>query len=220
MIIKNNKKWLFHNYLTTGSFIFFIIFETIGTYLYTGIPSDKPMIILQWLRDIFLAIGLASLVIFGIRDLRIYDKTLKRFISPLIGIVTMILLFYFIYMLENKIRSFNNLQIDTKKHLEHIKQEMEKENISLSEKEEWHKTYAEMYYMVFGKSIKYLKEGKYILYEPSRIQLKANQNKIENEKSLQYLSNAKYLWLMLLVFSLLVGLLTPINKQIYKVETL
>ena len=214
MIIKKNTKWLFHNYLITGSFILFIIFETTGTYLYTDVESDKTMIILQWLRDIFLAIGLASLIIFGIRDLRIYGKTLKRFINPFISIITMILLFYFIYMLETHIRSFDNLEINTKKHLEHIKQTMEKENISLSEKEEWSNTYAGMYYMVFGKSIRYLKEGKYVLYQPSEIQLKAKKNKIKNKKSLLYLSRAKYLWLILLVFSLLVGLLTPIKKQL------
>jgi len=83
--------------------LFFILFVFVDI-----IRLSEVMTIYGWLlallRDMFLALGLISLIVFGIRKIRQRGLTFKRILVPLVGILGMLLLFFLLFFAETKIK--------------------------------------------------------------------------------------------------------------------
>ena len=113
-------------------FILFIFFEIIR--LNEIMPSTEWT--LRLFRDIFLALGLASLVVFGIRKIRQTGLTLKKILVPLFGVIGMLLLSFAIYKVETMIKDMTH-DLSYTSHVIEVKQdkvispEMKEINIQL-----------------------------------------------------------------------------------------
>jgi len=166
---------------------------------------DKYFMLVKTLETFFLSLSLVLLVVFGIAKL-MKNSRVKNIWMPLIGILGMFILFFLNFSIDKKVNIYNQKNI----YLEEIKKKANDINISVEEKLKWNKMYAKFYYRQYGKKIKYLINGQYILYSPidEDVAFYIKKEKLKNNNTF------KYYWLIIFIFSIILGIILGIKYRI------
>jgi len=166
---------------------------------------DKYFMLVKTLETFFLSLSLVLLVVFGIAKL-MKNSRVKNIWMPLIGILGMFILFFLNFSIDKKVNIYNQKNI----YLEEIKKKANDINISVEEKLKWNKMYAKFYYRQYGKKIKYLINGQYILYSPidEDVAFYIKKEKLKNNNTF------KYYWLIIFIFSIILGITLGIKYRI------
>ncbi len=210
------KKPCIKDYFIGISFILFFLFEITRVYFYSDGNLSENMIFQEWilrlLRDISLAVFISSVIAFGVRD--IYRKGLspKRMITPFLGTLFALLIFFGNWMIESKLSDLGK-GINYTKYLEKNKIALENPKLSLEEKERLSKMYASSYYRMYGRQIEYIKENHQTLYKPLKDEVEYVRQKAEQERFIHRLGKTKFLWLILIPFSFLLGLFLSKRRE-------
>jgi len=172
--------------------------------------------------DITLSWAILLMIIGGIRNIRTHGYLLKRIVMPLTGCLLCLLFGYF--------SAWGHWQMSSTLETEQRFAKMEKQNIIVLEK-----SYSEliqspklnlksinlivhMRYDIDGKKLKYVNEsGQLVPYEPSPQVIESKRNAAHYKKlgknSIESLKNAAYVWLVLMLSGLVLGIFTPVKKQ-------
>jgi len=151
-----------------------------------------------------LSLVLIVLVVFGITKL-MQNSKIKNIWMPLIGILGMSILFFLNFSTDKRINTYNEKNI----YLEEIKKKGNDITISVEEKLKWNRMYAKFYYRAYGKKIKYLTNSKYTLYSPTNKDVAFYMKKEKLKKD----NNFKYYWLIVLIFSITLGIILGIKRK-------
>jgi len=209
------------DYFIIISLFLLFFFEIIRIYFYSNGNLSTNMIYQEWLlrvfRDISLAVVLFSLMFFGVQEIRSKEFGLKQIVNPLLGIFLSISIFFLNWTIENKLNSLGKMVNDTT-YLKRAEVALKNKQLPLVEHEKLSQVYAGSYYRMYGKSIEYVKGGQHFLYKPSQKDITLFQTKVEQEKLVKQMGRNKFLWLILIVFSFLLGILIP-NTGIEPIHT-
>lgn len=209
------------DYFIIISLFLLFFFEIIRIYFYSNGNLSTNMIYQEWLlrvfRDISLAVVLFSLMFFGVQEIRSKEFGLKQIVNPLLGIFLSISIFFLNWTIENKLNSLGKMVNDTT-YLKRAEVALKNKQLPLVEHEKLSQVYAGSYYRMYGKSIEYVKGGQHFLYKPSQKDITFFQTKVAQEKLVKQMGRNKFLWLILIVFSFLLGILIP-NTGIEPIHT-
>ena len=209
------------DYFIIISLFLLFFFEIIRIYFYSNGNLSTNMIYQEWLlrvfRDISLAVVLFSLMFFGVQEIRSKEFGLKQIVNPLLGIFLSISIFFLNWTIENKLNSLGKMVNDTT-YLKRAEVALKNKQLPLVEHEKLSQVYAGSYYRMYGKSIEYVKGRQHFLYKPSQKDITLFQTKVEQEKLVKQMGRNKFLWLILIVFSFLLGILIP-NTGIEPIHT-
>lgn len=161
-----------------------------------------------------LVIVLSSLIS-GIRSFRKRGISAKAIAFTIIGLSICLINFYPLYVSHKISTSASNLP---KPNMELMRQALNKPDLSLSYKSKLSKQYARDRYLYDGIKEQYFTEtGNSLIYEPTKedekfIESQSLARKMwdENKKRMPY---TLYYWLIVTISGLLLGLLTPIQKE-------
>jgi len=209
------------DYFIIISLFLLFFFEIIRIYFYSNGNLSTNMIYQEWLlrvfRDISLAVVLFSLMFFGVQEIRSKEFGLKQIVNPLLGIFLSISIFFLNWTIENKLNSLGKMVNDTT-YLKRAEVALKNKQLPLVEHEKLSQVYAGSYYRMYGKSIEYVKGRQHFLYKPSQKDITFFQTKVAQEKLVKQMGRNKFLWLILIVFSFLLGILIP-NTGIEPIHT-
>jgi len=209
--------------VTISAFLFIamsILRHILGSYL-SG--STYTLALIIWaigsLRDVSLWIMLATMVIFGIRDVRKNGHDIKRFLNPVLGVSVLLLgifVFSFYYMKRDSF--IDNLQMKVPDGVAaRLDSMMKKEDVTMEVKARASRLYAKMKYEEDGSMIYHLlPDGKSVVFNPTAEEKEFRRELLKTRAMWEDLDNAMsraiVIWPMVLIFSLLLGFLTPVKK--------
>jgi hypothetical protein len=165
------------------------------------------MVVQEWflrlLRDVFLAIGISGFIIVGIRELRRDGFGFKKALPALLGILMGVGLIFFSWFVAYQIDTFSQ-SVESRVSLEQLRIDLNEQNVTSEKRERLSKIYAEFYY---------LKNGSRVLYQPTQEKLQYIEKRHQQEKQMVGIRQAKFIWLALLLISLMIGLFSPIRRE-------
>lgn len=205
-------------------FILFISAEIFRKYYFNfdtlaiEIEQSKLEWYIRIVRDIGITTFVASMIIFGIRAIRFYGHTFRRYILPIIGVILTIMLAISSYFVYEKLSELEH-QMNTSKYLLKIKEKLDEDNFSIKVKSNLSKLYAHEYYITYGKNMTYFdKNGEKVLYSSSKEDIELRNKMMYSRKlfswSKKALERSIYLWSAVLFISLLLGFFTSIKKDL------
>ncbi len=200
-------------------FILFIIFDLLSKYLYPALSLSYERLLVEWIlrfcRDIFLSLAIAGLIIIGIYELRIYGFSFKKSLSAFVGIIMAIGMIFAMWFIEYRIDGLTK-SLENSNYIVKFENILKDHTLPKKRREQISKIYAEMYYLRYEEKIKYFKNGKDIIFQPS----KENDDQIafmhEKKKQMASIRRVQYFWILLLFTSIAIGLFLPIRKTISK----
>lgn len=162
----------------------------------------------------FLVLVLSSLIT-GIRSFRKRGISIKAIAFAIIGLLICLINLYTLYISHSISTSTVNLP---KPNMELMQQTLKKPDLPLSDKARLSKQYAHDRYLYYGIKEQYFTEsGQIIIYEPTKdddrfreSQLLAKKMWEDKKKMMPY---TLYYWLIVTFTGLLLGFLTPIQKE-------
>lgn len=202
--------------------IYFIIdftvdFQSFAQQILTGSEPLKYWL-LRRIRDISFTVFIASMIVFGIREVRYNGKTFKNLIVPVFGVILCCSLVIISWYTETLSANIHNALFVETVILDKTKNKLESPNLPIAQKMELSHRYAKIFYQRYGKQIEYLTQNEtYVLYEPTEEDKGFYKEYLSGKKAVDLLirgmHRSKYLWLIVLGISLLLGFITPLKKM-------
>ena len=157
------------------------------------------------------------MIAYGIREVRRSGKTFGNFTRPVIGVIWCISVVFISWRGETVISDFNN-SLGEKSSLYNLEKKLESPDLPIDKKTRVSALYAKKYYYYHGEQIKCLtRDGTYALYQPTEEEKNKHKYYAGGMKTATWLIRSmhrtKYLWLSVLIISLLLGFMTPIKKE-------
>lgn len=218
LLPKNKSGWI----IFSGFLLSFLADVAHDNYSFDPINATPRVALIEWLirvvRDWALTAAIATMVIAGLRIIREEGLTLKRLIMPFVGIcIASGCLWVSFYGYQ----TFSTLP-DLHRTPEAIRRKLEANinsgTIGPEQKAKRSKFYAYMRFQEDGVQTKYFApDGKEELYNPTEKEKYDRYDPIKTQKLLKWMARSLYLsiyfWVVVIVVSLAVGLLTPVKKE-------
>jgi hypothetical protein len=174
-----------------------------------------PFILFDYMESFGFLVLVISSLITGIRSFRKKGISVKAAAFIIIGLGICLINLYTIYISHGISTSVSNLP---KPNMELMRLTLSKPELPLTEKSKLSKQYARDRYLYDGIKEQYFTEtGKTLIYEPTKDDDKFRESQLlakkmweNNQKRMPY--TLSY-WLIVTIAGLLLGVLTPIQKQ-------
>jgi len=218
LLPKNKSGWI----IFSGFLLSFLADVVHDNYSFDPINATPRVALIEWLirvvRDWALTAAIATMIIAGLRLIRKEGLTLKRLIMPTIGICIAsgcLSVSFYGYHTFSTIPDLHRTPDAIRRKIE---ANINSGTLNSEQKAKRSKFYAYMRFQEDGVQTKYFApDGKEELYNPTEKEKKERDDLIKTQKLIKWMSRSLYLsiyfWVVVIVVSLAVGLLTPIKKE-------
>lgn len=218
LLPKNKSEWI----ILLGFLISFVADLAHDKFKFDPMNLTPKAALFEWLlravRDWALTAAIATMIIAGLRLIRKEGLTFRRLILPVVGAcIAGGCLWVSFYGYQTFI-SIPELHRTPDTIREKMENNINSGTLSPEKKAKRSKFYAYMKFQEDGVQIKYFTpEGKEELYNSTEKEKKEREDLIKTQKLIKWMTRSLYLsiyfWVVVIVGSLVVGILTPVKKE-------
>lgn len=218
LLPKTKSEWI----VLLGFLVYFIADLAHDRFKFDLMNLTPKAALIEWmlraLRDWGLTAAIATMIIAGLRLIRKEGLTLKRMILPTVGVCIAggwLCMSFYSYQKMMTVPDLHRTPDEVRKKME---ANIHSGTLSLENKAKRSKFYAYLRFQEDGIQINYFTpDGKEELYNPTELEIKERNDLLKAHTIFKRAVRSVYLsmffWVVVIVVSLGVGLLTPVKKE-------